>query len=974
MLFVLEALLGLAHLRWPELEWGQGRDSYFNLGNRLTLASWLAAMQLVAVAGLCMFMFHRAAPQRADAPRGVWRLGAIAALLLSLHEITRFVERFGWLGGQQPDPFERMIPGMGGLIVVALFGVSLRRRLVGRARALITGWLGLWALERVLVTLPIEGVYVGLARGLAWLAGGTLLLLALLEHASRHRADARPPAHDLASAPRPRSASALELVGVGGTTFCLIALQIVLFQLLTISGDYLLANSVISIALLGLALGGLIGFSAASRAPRQAVLTASFLLPAAVLLAFGVSASMMGSPLLASALLAVPFTLCSAVITVKLVEADTHTVYFFDLAGAALGALVVAPGFGLLREEGSMLLLAALAFLVALLFARTEPRGPSRAGLSALALLGALALTAATVANARVDALNVVRERVLKDYPRAELLFSRSSFAGRYDVVRRRPSSEALKSLENGHTIDTIRPDPPARYQIDPRVPHTLMPDPVVLILGVSGDAITKTARQLASVVYGVEINPVVVELQRGPLAPLNGDSYDGIDVEPVDGRSYLERYPERRYDMITLLNAHFARGRAGGRAPCPEYLHTQDAFARYLDQLTDRGVVILEEPVTRPEREVAIWKLLETMRAALLERGAARPDEHFFVFQWNTRTNNYVQILMKKTPFTPEELARLEDWLAQVNSLPALERERGQSLGPIDTAACTTLFAPHQPDGDDFQNTYATILRGQTDPRLRRARRLTPTRDDRPFPFDTDPARPAVRAACARALALLLCLLPAFWALLRRVSSRAGVVAPYALVVALTGVGYFLVEVVLIQRHEFLLGSPVVTFSTVLGSLLAFSGLGSLWSRRLSTRGLLWALGAVIALLGAHLLWPVPALLNAAHGLALPLKVLLSVSAIAPLAFFMGAPFPTIMRLGKRRFTPAGAAALFAVNAAASAVAVPVTMALSMNYGFSTTFALGALAYALVGALALTLGRERGAPLITTLAAAALA
>ena len=48
-------------------------------------------------------------------------------------------------------------------------------------------------------------------------------------------------------------------------------------------------------------------------------------------------------------------------------------------------------------------------------------------------------------------------------------------------------------------------------------------------------------------------------------------------------------------------------------------------------------------------------------------------------------------------------------------------------------------------------------------------------------------------------------------------------------------------------------------------------------------------------------------------------LKVLLSILSLAPLAFFMGVPFPFVMRLGKERFAESSAAMLFAINGAAS-------------------------------------------------------
>ena len=980
-LLLLDLALVVAHLLWPELEWGQGRSSYFHLGNRQTFASWLVAMELVAVAGLALVAFHRRVGGRRS---WSWPPLAAGALGLSFAEFTRLHHRLGWLGGAEPDVYQRLVLAAGGIVALGLVGGLLldRARAAPRARLAALGWLGAWGLERILAAVPAEAlepgalVWLWLGRGLPWLVGATCLLFAVGRLALGPDAGAgdEPRAAEPAAEP-PDARSRLQrlrgLVGVGGTTFCLIALQIVLFQVLTVFGDYLLANSVISIALLGLAVGGLVGFGAARRRPREVLLVASVLLPAGIVLALGAGSALMGQALFASLVLAVPFALCSTVITIQLVRSNTHVVYFVDLAGAALGALVVAPTFGLLREEGSLLALAGLAALVSLLFVAEHPRRNTRRWLGGVMVAVALLLGTLGVANQRYDWLNLVRTLVRHDYPEAEIVASGSSFVGRYDIVRRSPDSTTLKSYENGRVIDTIRPNPPAHYQIDPRLPHTLIDDPTILILGTSGDAITKTARQLGGTVYGVEINPVVVELQQGVLVPHNGNSYEGLLVEAVDGRSYLERY-ERSYDMITLLNSHFARGRSSGRAPCPEYLHTQEAFSRYLDRLTDRGVVILEEPVGRPHREPPVWKLMVTMRAALLERGVEHPEQHFFVFQWKTKTNNYVQILMKRTPLTPAEVARLEAWLDDVNRIRDLERTAGHRLGPIRSATCTVLYAPHQAPGQAFANNYATLVSGQADPRLHAARKLVATTDDRPFPFDVRPARPELRSANLRTLLLLMAVLPFFFAFVVRHRDRLFGTVPFLLVVTLTGLGYFLVEVVLIQRFEIYLGSPIVTFSTVLGTLLAGSGLGSLVSRRYGPRALAVALGVLVLLLGLQA-WVVPAVLARTHGLPLAARVALSVLSLAPLAFVMGMPLPTVLRLGKGRFTPAGAAILFAVNAAASAVAVPLCLDLTTAYGFGTAFAAGAGAYVLTGVLALALERPRLRVVASVVAAACI-
>jgi hypothetical protein len=359
--------------------------------------------------------------------------------------------------------------------------------------------------------------------------------------------------------------------------------------------------------------------------------------------------------------------------------------------------------------------------------------------------------------NLQLDWLNIVRAETLKRYSRAEVLFSRSSFVGRYDVIRREPSSKSLKTYENGRVIDTMRQNPKEDYQIDPRLPHTLIQDPTILILGLSGDGIAKTAKSLGKKVDGVEVNPAIVRLQTNELVRFNGHSYKDLAVAVMDGRSFLQQ-SSQTYDMITLMNAHFARGRTTGRAPSPEYLHTREAIILYLQHLTDRGVLIVEDPVSQPTRELPVWKLLVTMQQALLDYGHTQPQQHFFVFQWKTRQNNYVQILMKKTPFTAEDIRNLKQWLREVDNIKHLEARRGQRLGPI-RAKTTLLYTPNEP----LATNYARILRQEVDPDFLRARNLRVSTDNQPFLFDVDPKHPKIKESYYRTLILVSLLLPFF-------------------------------------------------------------------------------------------------------------------------------------------------------------------------------------------------------------------
>jgi glyoxylase-like metal-dependent hydrolase (beta-lactamase superfamily II) len=250
------------------------------------------------------------------------------------------------------------------------------------------------------------------------------------------------------------------------------------------------------------------------------------------------------------------------------------------------------------------------------------------------------------------------------------------------------------------------------------------------------------------------------------------------------------------------------------------------------------------------------------------------------------------------------------------------------------------------------------------------RAHGLTATSDDRPFHFDVDPSHAELRRAYSRTLILFLLLVPFVLALWVRQRAAVHFRLAQLLVVVLTGMAYLLIEVVLLQRFAIFLGSPLVTFTAVLATLLAGSGLGSLWSGRLGDRGAAIATAMLLVLLLIHA-WLVPSLLTQGVRLPLAAKVLVTVACLAPLALLMGVPFPYVMRLGQTSLGSASAALLFAINGAASALAVPLAFNLSSAWGFG---AVWWLCLALYLTVALLLAARRWARLVGPANALALA
>ena len=231
-------------------------------------------------------------------------------------------------------------------------------------------------------------------------------------------------------------------------------------------------------------------------------------------------------------------------------------------------------------------------------------------------------------------------------------------------------------------------------------------------------------------------------------------------------------------------------------------------------------------------------------------------------------------------------------------------------------------------------------------------------TTDDRPFHFDVDPSRLGVKAIYNKTLLLLL-LIPFFLVMLNRYRGELSRGLPYLQIVALTGIAYFLIEVVLIQRFAIFLGSPLATFTSVLGTLLAFPGWAACGAVAWPRRGAYRAVGATLILLLLHLF---------RHAIGVPVGSRAATRRknpphrriVGPLAFFMGVPFPYIMRQGQTNFGPSSAAMLFAINGAASALAVPLALNLSLAWGFSGVLLVSMLTYGAIGFLLLVQSLKR--------------
>lgn len=473
----------------------------------------------------------------------------------------------------------------------------------------------------------------------------------------------------------------------------------------------------------------------------------------------------------------------------------------------------------------------------------------------------------------------------------------------------------------------------------------------VAVIAAGGGLEVTTAIAHGAREVTAVELIPDMARL-AAPRPP--GDARVRWIIQ--DGRTFAA-HTAHQYDLVVIGPEGGPGGAiAGVRALSEDFLHTIDAYRAYLRLLRDGGVLAITRWLSVPPREPV--RVVLAVADALRREGHAPAQALLVAHSWAT-----VTVLAKPAGFAPSDLAAIRTWTA----LRGLDVDWGPGAAP-PSAQVHHLQAPvlflagrQAAAGLDSARAFARLYPFDVAPRT----------DARPYPHHF--LRPAaLRSFLARGpgdwlpfsewglLALLATLAQSLLAafvflvvpVLAAVPPRGRRhLAPLVGYFTLIGLAYVAAELSLMQQLSLLLGHPVYAVAAVLAGVLIGSGLGSMWSDRLTLRAP-WrplALAAMLAaLLGGLLLHAV----HAVQGGSFLARAGAAAVALAPLAFLMGVPFATGLRClagtDGVRFAWAWAA-----NGFASAVAAPVTALVALEAGSPALFLTAAAAY---GAAALLL------------------
>ena len=648
------------------------------------------------------------------------------------------------------------------------------------------------------------------------------------------------------------------------------------------------------------------------------------------------------------------FAGCAITIAITRLAKQISRLYLFDLAGAALGCLLLIPVLNAAGAVNTVLIVAGVGAASAVLFSFSE--GGTRSAI-AVSTVVALGLAGLIVYNNKSRVLTIHRS---KGFEEDRILFSKwNSFSritveGGFDTgVEIKIDADAATGISKDASNSAIHQD--VRNALAALV-HRLKQDANVLIIGPGGGNDVMTSR-----VFGqrhttaVEINPIIARdvMSSEPFMSYSGSIYQQPDVTLVvdEGRSFI-RNSRDRYDIIqaTMVDT-WAATAAGAFALSENNLYTVEAFKDYASHLTDDGMLTMTRWYFEPPDQ--LLRLFSLTRVMMTELGINNPSRHVMLIR-DPRSGDErtpATYIFKRSEFSDDEVLKVERAVAEMGFevlYTPLTRPDNYFTRMIEAPEPSAVWASYQTN-------------------------VEPTRDNNPFFFNS------IRLAQLRnvlegsyewqktnlgtfilfgllaittVLVLVFILGPLVVVRRRELRTATRSKLSYLLYFACLGAGFIIVEVAMIQKFILFLGHPVYSLAVVLFSVLAFSAIGSWLTGRIPDEQLrhrLVRLLFVLAALVVLYIIVVPPIFYGLVGLPHATRIIIAVLLMAPLALVMGMPMPIGIRLLADR-APEIIPWAWGVNGATSVMGSVGALVIAILTGFNQALVAGAALYLVAG------------------------
>jgi hypothetical protein len=679
--------------------------------------------------------------------------------------------------------------------------------------------------------------------------------------------------------------------------------------------------------------------------------------------------------------LALPFLISGLGIGAALAtsEQQSHLIYTANLVGSGIGALLSPLVMWLAGVPGAVLASALLGLVVAMPLPSPgiERRVRVEGIYGMIILMGITLFATLTSLNFQGRAplgMTISPYKGLSQarrYLGSEVRYSRWNAISRLDVIAnagthqlpglsyiypQNPPPQMGLSID-ADSLQAVTLVQPGEFGAAEFLPEALAfelyPGADVLVLEPGGGlGILQALAGGASRVMAVMGNPLVPGSISQTVPAADIFIHPQVQTEVENPRVFL-RHGSDKFDLIFVpLTDAYRPITSGAYSLAEDFSLTIEAFTDALNRLEQGGVFIVSRWLQTPPSESI--RLIATLIEALDNMGVADPGEAVVAY----RGIQTMTVLVKPSGWDDADLQRVRRFaeerkfdLVWAPDIQVEELNRFNRLAePVYFDAVSALLVAES--RADFYRSFPYAIK--------------PPSDDHPFFFHFFKweQTPEVLAAFGHiwqpfggsgylvlVALLILTLLLSFGLILipqlfiRRQYHPKGRLNLFVLLYfTLLGIAFLFIELPLIQRWILVLGHPTYAFTSVVFSILLFSGIGS----GLSRKAWLSPKPAFLLLVLLAFITPIAVTSLTDWVLGWPFwgRVFAVVLTLAPLGILMGLPFPLGLAWLEEH-APNIIPWAWAVNGCVSVVASVLAAMLSLEFGFSLVLWFGAVAYA---------------------------
>lgn len=663
-------------------------------------------------------------------------------------------------------------------------------------------------------------------------------------------------------------------------------------------------------------------------------------------------------------------------IALSLEDEDHYHIYGANLAGSAAGALLTPVTQQLSGVPGAVLFSALVGLCIVFIVEGKKPRilqGFSAvllgAGLTVFVVFTAWNMSGNSSLGMRISPYKGLSQA--RRYPDSTSRFGAWNAVSRVDVFARagtrklpglsyqfqeNPPDQLGMSVDAG-PLQPITLTSPSSFKAARWMPEwvafSLHSDSHVLVLNPQGGlGVLQALSSGANKVTAVVGNPLLLKAVRETSGNYDVYQHPKVEVKVKNDRAFVRRM-EKNFDLLYYpLTDAYRPVTSGAFSLAEEYSLTAESFQYALKGLNPEGTLVLTRWLQTPPSEGlrAVVTLLEAGDRMgwegmgdkmVMYRGVQTMTILVRPAGWDRKDIDSVRAFLKSRRFDLVWAPGIEE--GDVNLY-------NQLSAPVYYRKVKALL--EAPDREGVVENYPFEISSPSD------------RHPFFFHYFTWAQTPQVLATLGKtwqpfggsgyfvllALLALVVFFSAALIILPLLSSprlvrdlqqgRAWGILVYF---GFLGFGFMMVEIPFIQRWILYLGYPIYAFAAVVGTLLFFSGWGSLAARQnLGWGPVSWA-GLILGALTLPLLIGVFGQMV----LAWPLwgRLIAVILSLGPLGFLMGMPFPVGLSWIKKH-NPGIAPWAWAVNGFTSVIASVIASLLALSYGYDVVLLAGMAAY----------------------------